>query len=51
MHLIRDFKTFTNANPKIILDAFEEQPFLLVKGIFYSDQGDCTIAWQKSGLT
>jgi len=35
MHLIRDFKTFTNANPKMISDAFKEQPFQLEKGIFH----------------
>jgi AraC-like DNA-binding protein len=35
MHLIRDFKEFANTNPKYISDAFENQPFLAVKGIFY----------------
>ncbi|WP_221393404.1 AraC family transcriptional regulator [Dyadobacter sp. NIV53] len=35
MHLIRDFKTFTNTNPKDISNSFERQPFLLVKGIFH----------------
>lgn len=35
MHLIRDFKEFANTNPKEISDAFQQQPFLLVKGIFH----------------
>ncbi|HEY4111552.1 helix-turn-helix domain-containing protein [Puia sp.] len=35
MHLIRDFKEFAGTNPKEISDAFERQPFLAVKGIFY----------------
>jgi AraC-like DNA-binding protein len=35
MHLIRDFKDFANTNPKDISDAFEKQPFLAVKRIFY----------------
>ena len=35
MHLIRDFKTFANTNPKEIATSFEKQPFLLVKRIFH----------------
>lgn len=35
MHFIRDFKEFANANPTEISNAFESQPFLLKKGIFY----------------
>ncbi len=35
MHLIRDFKVFAGTNPKEISDAFEKQPFLLIKGIFH----------------
>jgi AraC-like DNA-binding protein len=35
MHLIRDFKVFANANPKEMSDAFEKNPFFVVKGIFY----------------
>lgn len=35
MHLIRDFKEFANTNPKEISDAFQKQPFLLVKRIFH----------------
>lgn len=35
MHLIRDFKEFANINPKEISAAFQKQPFVLVKGIFY----------------
>lgn len=34
MHMIRDFKTFADVNPKLISDAFERQPFPLVKRIF-----------------
>ena len=34
MHLIRDFKEFANTNPKEISDAFQQQPFLLVKKYF-----------------
>jgi AraC-like DNA-binding protein len=34
MHLIRDFKEFADTNPKEISNAFEIQPFILVKGIF-----------------
>ena len=35
MHLIRDFKAFTNVNPRMISDAFERQPFVLLKDIFH----------------
>lgn len=35
MHLIRDFKVFADTNPKEISNAFENQPFLLVKDIFH----------------
>ena len=35
MHLIRDFKEFANTNPTEISNAFQKQPFLLVKGIFH----------------
>lgn len=35
MHLIRDFKVFADTNPKEISNAFEKQPFLVVKGIFH----------------
>lgn len=35
MHLIRDFKVFTNTNPKEISDSFTQQPFLLIKGLFH----------------
>ena len=35
MHFIRDFKEFANTNPKEISDAFQKQPFLLVKRIFH----------------
>ncbi|MET0638168.1 MAG: AraC family transcriptional regulator [Chitinophagaceae bacterium] len=35
MHLIRDFKIFTDTSPKEISNAFENQPFLVVKGLFY----------------
>ena len=35
MHLVRDFKVFADTNPKEISNAFEKQPFLVVKGIFY----------------
>jgi hypothetical protein len=35
MHLIRDFQTFADANPKEISDAFDRHSFLIVKGIFH----------------
>lgn len=35
MHFIRDFKEFANTNPKEISNAFQQQPFLLIKKIFH----------------